>query len=352
MSGTKSFTLKALAETLGAHLEGDPEKVISGFSDLDGAGEADASFLANPRYEGAARISRAGVIIIAPNCERFPGKNFLIASDPSRAFQQLLELFVEMESFTSFTGIHPTAIVHQTAKIGPDVNLGPYAVIDAGVEIGAKTTIGAFVYIGRNTKIGAECLLYPHVVVRERCAIGNRVIIEPGAVLGGCGFGFTQDELGRHTKLNQLGTVVIEDDVELGANVTIDRARFEATKIGQGSKVDNLVDIAHGVKVGKHNIIVAQCGIAGSTELGDHVILGGQVGLVGHIKLCDHVMVAGRSGISKSITKPGKYGGVPAMPLAEYNRMAVHLQNIEKLVEEHKALLHRVEELEKEISRE
>jgi len=346
----KSFTLKMLAETLKATLEGDPEKVISGFSDLGGATENDASFFANPRYEGVARASRAGVIIIAPNCERFGGKNFLVAADPSRAFQQLLELFVEMGPFTDFVGIHPTAVVHKSAKIGQDVNLGPYAVIDAGVVIGDKTTIGAFTYIGRDSRVGSECLLYPHVVIRERCTIGNRVIIEPGAVLGGCGFGFTQDEMGRHAKLNQLGTVVIEDDVELGANVTIDRARFEATRIGQGSKIDNLVDIAHGVKVGKHTIIVAQCGIAGSTELGDHVILGGQTGIVGHVKICNQVMVAGRSGVSKSITEPGKYGGVPAMPLNEYNRMAVQLQNIGKLVEEHKALAKRVVELEAKLS--
>ncbi len=345
-----SYTLQEIAKILKVELRGDPQLKISGVNDLDSAKESDVSFFSNPRYEQAMKKSQAGAIVISNKQdlqeEIICQKNFLIAEDPSRTFQELVELFSNAKKEPSaFLGIHSTAVIHESAQIEEGVTCGPYVVVDANAHIGKNSFIGCASYIGMDVKIGNECVIHPQVVIREGCIIGNRVVIQPGAIIGSCGFGFTTDKNGCHSKLNQVGTVIIEDDVEIGANTTIDRARFQATTIGEGSKIDNLVQIGHGVIIGKHNFIIAQTGIAGSTETGKHVILAGQVAVNGHIKLGDGVVVSARSGVSKSLLKAGKYGGVPAMPLADYNRMAVHLQNIENLVQEHKLLKKKILEL-------
>ena len=340
------YTLQEITEYLHIELKGNPELKIFGVNDLESAKETDVSFFSNPRYEQAMKKSQAGAIVVSKQHEITSHGNFLIADDPSRTFQELIELFANIKKETTgFSGIHSTAVVHESAEIAEGVTLSPYVVVDANVKIGANSFIGSGSYIGMSVIIGQNCVLHQHVVIREAVVIGNRVVIQPGAVIGSCGFGFTTDKTGKHTKLNQVGTVIIEDDVEIGANTTIDRARFQSTRIGEGTKIDNLVQIGHGVKVGKHNFIISQTGIAGSTETGNHVILAGQVAVNGHIKLADGVMVAARSGVSKSIQKAGKYGGMPAMPLSEYNRMVVHLQNIEKLVAEHKLMKKKLLEL-------
>lgn len=346
---SKTFTLAELAEITESTLIGDPKWVISHVADLESAGPQDASFLANPRYEQAMRQSQAGVVFVNATTPLVDGKNFLVHESPSSAFQKLIEIFFgEKQERSGFEGIHPTAVIHPTAKIGTGVSIGPYTVIDKHVVIGEGTFIGAGSYIGPYTNVGNECTLHPRVTIRECCSVGNRVILQPGVVIGSCGFGYITDQKGQHVKLNQLGTVRIDDDVELGANTTIDRARFKTTHIKRGSKLDNLVQIGHGVTVGEHNIIVSQTGIAGSTETGRHVILAGQVAVAGHIKLADQVVVTGKSGVSKSISKAGNYGGIPVLPLPEYNRMSVHLRNIEKYVKEIKELKDRVGKLELE----
>lgn len=217
--------------------------------------------------------------------------------------------------------------------------------IDENVKVGKGTFIGAGVYVGPDTLIGHSCLIHPRVVIREGCHIGHHVVIQPGAVIGSCGFGYTTDRQGRHIKLNQVGNVFIEDHVEIGANTTIDRARFKHTYISQGSKIDNLVQLGHGVSIGAHNIIVAQTGIAGSTSTGRHVVLAGQVAVAGHLNLSDEVTVAGKSGVTKSLSS-GKYGGIPAVPLQEYNRNQVFLRNIEQYVKQLKDLSKRIQILE------
>ena len=339
----KMFTLAELATITQSKLAGDPNYRISNVADLESASAEDVSFLANPRYEQAMQKSLAGAIFIAPQAARMDGRNFLINENPSRAFQQAVEAFYNPQMDASgFPGIHPTAVIHPSAKLGKDVNIGPHVVIEQNATVGDRTIILAGCYIGPGVAIGADCFLHPHVTIRERCSLGQRVVIQPGAVIGSCGFGFTTDKMGRHTKLNQIGSVIIEDDVEIGANTTIDRARFKTTRIGRGTKIDNLVQIGHGVQVGQDNIIVAQTGIAGSTEIGNHVVIGGQVAINGHIKLADQVMISARSGVSKSLTEAGKYGGVPAVPLNEYNRNSVYLKNIEKYVKEIKDLKARV----------
>lgn len=344
MASTKQFRLAELAELTQATLVGNPDLIISGVDALENASPHEASFLANARYRETMERSNAGVICIGKEQPLIQGKNFLISDDPSRTFQIIVETFLLTESgHSGFTGIHPTAVIHPSVKLGKDVHVAPYAVIDANCEIQDRTRIGPFVSIGAGVSIGSDCILYAHVVIRERCILGSRVILQPGAIIGACGFGFTTDNKGQHQKLDQLGNVVIEDDVEIGANTTIDRARFKTTRVSRGTKIDNLVQIAHNVTIGPHNIIVSQTGIAGSTKTGKHVIFGGQAGIVGHLDITDNVMIATRGGVSKSITEPGKYAGSPVMPLADYNRQQVQLRKINDYVK-------KIEDLEKRLS--
>ncbi len=337
------YSLAELEKITHAKLFGNPEHCISGVNALDDAGPEDVSFLANPRYRSILKETNAGVICIDPQTDRIEGKNFLVSDHPSRTFQMIVEaLFLSQNTLTGFSGHHPTAIIHPTAKIGEHVRIGPYVVIDEGVEIGDHTQLLSHVSIGPHVRIGSHCLLYQNVVVRERCTIGHRVILQPGSVIGSCGFGYTTDATGKHTKLEQVGSVLIEDDVEVGANTTIDRARFKETKIARGTKIDNLVQIGHNVHLGEDNIIVSQTGIAGSSKTGKLVMCGGQVGIVGHVELAAGVMIATRGGVSKSLKHAGKYAGSPAIPLNEYNRQQVFLRKIEQYVQ-------RIEELEEAV---
>lgn len=346
MERKKSYHLQDLATLTGSQLIGNPQYQVEDVADIETATPQDVSFLSNPRYKQAMKNSQAGVICIDKHTTPLDNKNFLICLDPSRTFQQIVELFHPQRLYSSgFSGIHPTAVVHPSAQIGQEVTISPYAVIDENVVIGDKTFIGAGVYIGPETFIGQGSLIHARVVIRERCVIGQGVIIQPGAIIGSCGFGYTMDQQGRHTKLNQVGNVILEDEVEIGANTTIDRARFKSTRIGKGSKIDNLVQIAHGVVIGPHNIIVAQTGIAGSTTTGKYVVLGGQVGVGGHLYLGDGVMVAAQSGVTKSLSA-GKYGGMPAIPLNTYNRIQVFLRHIETYVNQIKTQEERLLKLE------
>ena len=335
MTKKQTFTLLELAEKTNSTFEGDASCSFSGVNDLTSATAGDVSFLANPRYLTDMQKSAAGCIIIQKDAPRGACKNYLIHDAPSEAFQTLIELFyADKAPKSSFSGIHERATVHPTAIIGKNVTICPNAVIDADVAIGDNTFIASNVSIGPKVAIGSNSHIHANVVIREGCRIGNTVIIQPGAVIGSCGFGYTQDKAGRHTKLNQVGTVVIEDDVEIGANTTIDRARFKETVIGAGTKIDNLVQIAHGVVNGKHSMIISQAGIAGSSKIGNHVVLAGKVAVNGHIRICDHVLIAACSSVSKSIDKPGKYAGVPVVPLAKHNKTQVYLRNIASFVQE------------------
>lgn len=347
----KKYTLEELATLTNSRLVGNPKYVITEVSDLESATPQDASFLSNPRYERAMQHSQAGVIFVEPSVPLIDKRNFLVTETPSQAFQILVDaLHGSARPVSAFSGIHPTAIIHASSKCGQDVTIGPYVVIDQNVIIGDRTSIQAGCYIGPDTSIGSDCVLHPHVIIREQCTIGNRVILQPGAVIGSCGFGYTTNKQGVHTKLNQVGTVTIQDDVEIGANTTVDRARFKTTLIGMGTKIDNLVQIGHGVVIGEHNIIVAQTGIAGSTSTGKNVILAGQVAIAGHLKIGDGVILTARSGVSKSLPKAGKYGGAPAYPLDEYNRNTVQMRNIANYIEQIKELQKRIAAIESKSS--
>ncbi len=352
MKGQTSFTLEELAKQTGSTLIGDPKYIIEGFSDLETAGERDVSFLSNPRYTNTrytnlVKVSKAGVIFISPETPQEEGRNFLVTEDPSRAFQITIEAIRGGElKKTGFPSIHTSAVIHQTVSIGQHVVIGPNAVIDEGVSIADHSFIGSGTYIGPHTVIGNHCTIHPNVTIRENCIIGNRVVIQPGTVIGSCGFGYTTSNEGIHQHLSHIGSVTIEDDVEIGANSTIDRARFTSTTIAKGTKIDNLVVIGHNVRVGRHNLICGQSAIAGSTQTGSHVVIAGQCGIDGHIKLDDGVIITAKSGVSKSL-KTGRYGGIPVQPLDQHNRTNVNIRNLDKHVKLIKELQKRMEQLEK-----
>ncbi len=345
---TKQYTLKELSEITETTLVGNPNLKIANVDSLESAQEGDVSFLANPRYKEAMKKSSAGVICVDKDAELIEGKNFLICDNPSYTFQMIAQKLLSLgDSETGFSGVHPTAVVHESAKLGKDVIIGPHVVISQGVAIGDHTKILASVFIGTNTKIGCDCLFFPGSVVREGCSLGDRVILQPGAVIGSCGYGYITDpQTGRHSKLEQLGGVILEDDVEIGANSTVDRARFKATIIRKGTKLDNLVQVGHNVELGENNIIVSQTGIAGSSKTGKNVFMGGQAGVVGHVTVADNVKIATRGGVSKSIHQPGVYGGGPAVPMTTFNKRQVLLRQIEHFASEIQSLKKRIQELE------
>jgi UDP-3-O-[3-hydroxymyristoyl] glucosamine N-acyltransferase len=326
------YSLEQLSLVTKTKLVGDPGYIIHGVDDLGHATPEDASFLANPLYRPLLETTNAGVVCVDLKTKLREDKNYLISDNPSETFEILIQLFLgHRSSLTGFSGVHPSAVIHPTAKIGQNVAIGPLTVIDANVIIEDNTHIGAHVVIGPSVTVGTSCVIHAHVTIREGCVVGHRVIIQPGVVIGSCGFGYSTDAKGIHTKQQQLGIVILEDDVEIGANTTIDRARFKATRIGRGTKVDNLVQIGHNTELGMHNIIVSQTGIAGSVKTGRNVVMGGQTGTVGHIEIAGGAMFAARSGIKKSIRNPGKYGGNPAVSLDEHNREQVILRRLLKV---------------------
>jgi UDP-3-O-[3-hydroxymyristoyl] glucosamine N-acyltransferase len=339
----KALTLEELAQLTKAQLVGDPKHQIMGVADLQTATPADVSFLANISYSKAMRQTAAGAIFVNASTPLVDGKNFLIVNSPSEAFQMATDALNDSMPLTGFTGIHLTAVVHPTAKLGHNVTIGPQAVVDMGAVIGDNTVVGVGAYVGPYVMVGKDCYLHPRCVIREGCALGNRVILQPGAVIGSCGFGYTPNEFGQHIKLTHLAAVSLEDDVEVGANTTIDRGRLKPTTIKRGTKIDNLVQIAHGVVIGEDNIIVGQTGIAGSTSTGNHVVFAGQVAVNGHIHITDNVIVAARSAVLRSITKAGTYGGTPAIPMDEFRRQVIHLLQLASI---YKELKERIEALE------
>jgi len=350
MQEKKSITLKELASLTNSKLVGDGDHSITDVDSLESARSEDASFLANLKYKELIHSTQAGVICVHHELPLAEGKNYLVSDNPSLTFQHIIELLlITPYNSSGFTEIHHTAVIHPSARLGRGVQIAPYVVIDQGAEIGDYSQLGAHVSIGSGVKIGAHCLFHPHVTVREKAVIGNRVILQPGCVIGSCGFGYTATNEGTYQKLDQLGIVAIEDDVEIGANTTVDRARFKQTIISEGTKIDNLVQIAHNVCLGKHNIIISQSGIAGSVKTGKNVVLGGQAGIVGHLEITDGVMIATRGGVSKSLLNPGKYAGGPVMTLAEHNRQQVHLRKISSYVKQIDSLEKRVKELEEKL---
>jgi len=349
----QKISLKDLSILTQAKLVGQENFFVCGVNTLEEASEMDASFLANSRYSEAMKKSKAGVICIGTDIKIKDKKNYLVSNDPSSTFQKIILFFLGKNTLSAFEGIHPTAIVHPTALIGKDVTIAPHAVIDAHVKIGDHSFIGPSVFFGPSVTIGKDCIIHANSTVRENCLLGNRVILQPGSVIGSCGFGYTSNEKGEFCKIEQFGNVILEDDVEIGANTVIDRARFKTTKIRRGTKIDNLVQIAHNVEIGEYNAIAAQTGIAGSAKTGKHVLMGGQVGIVGHVTIQDRAMLATRCGVNKNLAGAQQYRGSPVMLLKEYNRLKVTTRQLPKqlpqIKEKLETLSKKIEQIEEKL---
>jgi len=335
-------TLSEIAAFLGGDVSGDGGIVIERIRGIEEAGEGDLTFLANPKYRKNLETTGASAILVARDttCE---GKNLLLVDDPYRALGRLLALFYPEEEETA--GIREQASIDAGADVSPEAVVYPGVHICRGARVEARAVLYPGVFIGRDAVIGAGSILYPHVTVYRRCLIGKRVILHAGVVVGSDGFGFAVP--GRENqKIPQVGYVQIDDDVEIGANTTIDRGTLGRTWIQQGVKIDNLVQIAHNVVIGERSVIVAQVGISGSTQLGQGVIIGGQAGLVGHIRLGDHVMVAARSGIHKDIPPNQIVAGAPHRPHREWLKLEAALSKLPEMRETLAALQRRIAALE------
>lgn len=337
------ITLKELATLVGGELIGSPTVVIAGASGIKEAKAGDITFLANIKYASLLQKTNASAVITSRDVAPF-GKPIIRVDNPSWAFAQVINLITQSKE-QHFKGIHPTAIISPTVKLGSNVAIGPYVVIGENVTIGDNTIVYPYCFIGDNSKLGAGCLIYPNVSIRENITIGNKAIIHSGAVIGSDGFGFAQVN-GVQEKIPQIGTVVIEDDVEIGANVTIARARFDKTFIGKGSKIDNLVQIAHNVIIGNNCLIVSQAGISGSTTIGNNAILAGQCGLVGHIEIGEGAIIAAQAGVTKSVPAKTQVSGYPAKPHETARKINACVQSLPLLYKKVKDLEKKISELE------
>lgn len=341
---TLKKTLKEIARLVDGELIGDGRIEITGVCGIEDAGVGDITFVSNPKYLSRINSTKASAVIVSQDM-RPQKKSVIQTKNPSLAFAKIVSLLAP-EDTKHPKGIHPQAVIGENVKLAEDIAIGAFSVIEDNVEIGPGSIIYAGCYIGHDVRIGSNTIIYPHVTVREKVQIRNNIIIHNGAVVGSDGFGYSVVD-GIHRKIPQLGAVVIEDDVEIGANVTIDRARFEKTVIGKGTKIDNLVQIAHNVVMGENCIIVAQAGISGSTTLGKNVTLAGQVGLVGHIKIGDNVVVAAQSGVTKDVPPGVVVFGSPARPMSLARRLNACIQRLPKLFKLVTGLEKRIEKLEK-----
>ena len=346
-NGTLPGRLKEIAKLIGGVVIGDGNTQITGICGIREAGPGHLTFIANSKYQHLLETTRASAVITSRDIPSAP-LPIIQADNPSLAFAKLASL-VNPEVEQRPHGISPKAVLGKKVRLGKGVAIQAFAVIEDEAEIGDRTVIYAGCYIGRRTRIGNDCLIYPNVSIREKVEIGHRVIIHSGTSIGSDGFGFATVQ-GIHHKIPQIGTVAIQDDVEIGANVTIDRARFGKTIIGKGTKIDNLVQIAHNVEVGPNSIIVAQAGISGSTKLGRNVVLAGQAGVVGHITIGDNVMVGAQAGVSKSIPPNTNVWGYPAKPHARAKRVNAAVQRLPELFDKVQQLQRRLESMEKHTS--
>jgi len=332
-------TLADLAARLGCRLDGDGSIEVTRVASLDEAGPGDLSFLANRKYAARLPETRASAVIVGDDQAGAPCAT-LRTEHPYLAFAEAVGLLSPAPAVPS--GVSPLAFVDPSAELGADVSIGPFVSVAAGTRIGARTVIAPHVVIGPAATIGTDCLIHAHVSIREGVAIGSRVVIQDAAVVGSDGFGFAQRPDGTHQKIPQVGRVVIEDDVEIGAQSAIDRPAVGETRIGQGTKIDNLVQVAHGVRVGRNVLLAAQVGIAGSTVLEDSVIMAGQSGATGHVHLGRGVVVGAKSAVTKDVPDAAHVAGIPAGDVTEWREMVAlsrRLPELRRMVSELEARL-------------
>jgi UDP-3-O-[3-hydroxymyristoyl] glucosamine N-acyltransferase len=332
----KPLTLGEIAGLTKGNLRGDPQQQITGAAPLIDARDGEITFFENQRYLPQLRASQASAAFVPADFAEDVRLNVIRVGQPFKAFEQMVRHFAP-PPVQYAPGVHPTAVVDSSVQLGKRVSIQPHVVIEPGVSVGDDTVIGAGSYIGHETIIGAKCLIHPRVTIADRTKIGSRVVIHAGVVIGGDGFGFDK-EGEKYVKQAQLGIVQIDDDVEIGANTAIDRARFGRTWIQQGVKLDNLVHIAHNVVIGENTVVAAQVGISGSTRVGKRVVLAGQVGVVGHVEVGDDATFMAKSGISKNVPGGGTWWGVPVVPLHEAKQQVVWVRQLGKWIERIKAL--------------
>jgi UDP-3-O-[3-hydroxymyristoyl] glucosamine N-acyltransferase len=342
MSATLSHA--RLTELLGGSLlQGDPEGIITGMNSISEAVAGEVTFLGNSKYLSALKTTQATAVLVSPEFnEHLDNVALIRVANPTLAFSSVIQFFRPTpRSF--IPGVHPSAVVSPLAVFAPEkVSIGPNVVIEDDVTIGDGTILHAGAFVGHSAIIGSDCVVHTNASIKDRCRLGNRVIIHSSSAIGTDGFGYEFSQ-GRHLKIEQVGIVQIDDDVEVGSCTTIDRARFGRTWIGEGCKIDNLVQIGHNVVLGKHCIIVALVALAGSTRFGDYVTIAGQVGVGGHLEIASKVTLLARAGVTKNITEPGAYLGFPAKPAMEGQRLAAAPAKIPDM-------LARIKELEKRLA--
>lgn len=343
--GKQTFTLRELSDLIGGELVGDGEVEITGVAGIEEAGEGDITFVAEQRFGEFLKTTGASAVIRKAEVEcALPS---IVSGRPHLAFVEVLNLFDDSKELQVDTGIHDTALIDPSAELGENVWVGPFCWIGRNSRVGANTKIHCGTFVGARVVIGCECLIHPNATIREGCAIGDRVILHPGVVIGSDGFGFTRDG-DRHVKIPQIGTVVIEDDVEIGSNSTVDRATTGVTRVCEGTKIDNLVHIAHNCTVGKGSILAGQTGIAGSVTLGEGVILGGQVGVVDHVTIGDGVIAGARAGLLQSVREGRTVSGIPAREHSLMKRIYACTTRLPELYKRIRNLEGRIASLEKE----
>ena len=328
MNSKFTYTLSELAEKIGAQVDGDGSLKINSAAPVDDASEGAITFIANAKYIKHLESTKASAIILDADT---PASNISVLrhNNPYLAFAMVIDiLFPELPDV--YKGIHASAVIEENVLIADDARIGPFTHICKGSSVGSETRIVSSVYIGRNVSVGSNCIIYPGVRIMDDTVIGNNVIIHSSTVLGSDGFGFAESDTGLK-KIKQIGNVVIEDHVEIGSNCSVDRAALGSTKIGMGTKIDNLVQIGHNVQVGRHSIIVSQVGISGSTKIGNGVILAGQVGVAGHLEVGDGVQVGAQSGIAKSVPPGSKIFGSPARDILLTMRIEASLSRLPEL---------------------
>ena len=337
----KQISIREIADRFNGKILGDENLHVSNVARIEEAQKGDLTFLYLPVYEKYFPSTKASAIIVKRDFNKTRDDITYIEVDvPEKTFREIIINFFGTE--VNLEGIDKTAFVHKDAKLGSNVSIGKNVVISAGCKIGNNVKIFHNTVILENVELGDDVIVYQNVSIREKCIIGNRVTIHAGTVIGADGFGYTQDENKVYHKIPQIGNVVIEDDVEIGANTTVDRAAMGSTVIKRGSKIDNLVQVAHNVVVGEDTVIAAQAGVSGSSKVGNRSILAGQVGIAGHLEIGDNVVLIAQSGVSKSILKPGYYFGAPAKELKTAFKLEAHIRNLPEYSE-------KLEKLEKEV---
>ncbi len=342
-------TLSEIAALVGGEVTGDGALQVTGVAPLETAGPGQLSFLANKKYRPAFEASRAGAVIVAPDEAVPAGRTVLRAANAYLAFAKASTLFNPPP--VAVPGVSPQALVDPAARVDATAQVGPFVSVGPGCVVGPRTILGPGVQLLAEVRVGADCHLHANAVVRERCQLGDRVILQPGCVIGSDGFGYATDLVGegkgpRHFKVPQAGIVVVEDDVEIGANACVDRAALGVTRIGRGAKLDNLVQIGHNVVVGPLCILAAQVGVSGSTRLGMGVALWGQAGLVGHIEVGDRANVAAQSGVHRDVGPGERVAGYPAGPEVRWARNAAVYDRLTEMRRELRELKQKVARLE------